>query len=342
MKQQNKLNGMRVLVTGGAGFLGSEVVRQLYEQNAEVTVFDNFSSGKIEYIERFDKAKVVKGDVCNKDAFSKVLNDQEIVVHLAALPFIPDCYYLPEEFFRVNTMGSVNALWRSIQSETVRLFVHISSSEVYGTAKCVPMDEEHPTIPHSSYAASKLAAERAVFTLHKEHDFPAAIIRPFNCYGPNITQPYIIPEIILQLLTGNDRIQLGNAESSRDFTYVSDTARGIVLALTEKRAIGETINLGTGKDIKIRDLAYLIAKRFGKPEITIEMDATRLRPYDVNQLVCDNMKAQKILGWKPQISLEEGLKRIIEWLMNNPMVFKGPFGGWPRAYRFGEAKDVQG
>jgi len=324
------LDEKKVLATGGAGFLGSEVVRQLCEQNADVTVLDDFSSGKMEYIRKFDGIKVVKGDICDSEVVSKTLKDQELVIHLAALPFIPDSYYHPEKFFKVNATGSVNIMWGSIQSETVKRFVHISSSEVYGTAKYVPMNEEHPTLPHSTYAASKLAADRAVFTMHKEHDFPTVIVRPFNSYGPNITQPYIIPEIVLQLLAQNDHIKLGNVKSSRDFTYVTDTARGIILASVEERVVSETINLGSGEEIKIRDLTSLIAKLLAK-QVKIETDPTRFRPHDVERLLCDNAKARRVLGWKPEIPLESGLKRTIEWIANNPIKFKGPFKGWYRA-----------
>ncbi|GAI52834.1 unnamed protein product, partial [marine sediment metagenome] len=144
---------------------------------------------------------------------------------------------------------------------------------VYGSAKYVPMDENHPTLPHSTYAASKLAADRAVFTLHKEHDFPTVIIRPFNSFGPRITQPYIIPEIVTQLLNG-DQLRLGNINASRDFTYVSDTARAIILALTEQKAVGETINIGSGKEVKIGDLARLIANLMNK-KVQIEQDKSR-------------------------------------------------------------------
>ena len=145
------------------------------------------------------------------------------------------------------------------------------------------MDEDHPLLPQSTYAVSKLAADRAVFTMHKEHDFPAVIIRPFNAYGPNVTQPYIIPEIVIQLLNGNSTLVLGNIESSRDFTYVEDTARGIILALCSDKVIGETLNLGVGDDIKIGDLSFLIAELLGQ-QIKIELDSSRLRPFDVNRL----------------------------------------------------------
>lgn len=327
------LEDVRVLVTGGAGFIGSEVVRQLCRLKARVTVLDNFSSGKREYIEGFDDLNIIEGDVCCESDASEAIKDQEVIVHMAALPFIPDSYHFPQEFFKVNTIGTINVIWQSIKSKSIERFAHISTSEVYGTAKYVPMDEEHPTLPHSTYAVSKLAADRAVFTMHKEHDFPAVLIRPFNSFGPNITQPYIIPEIILQLLDDNEVLHLGNVESSRDFTYVTDTARGILLALSEKKAIGEILNIGMGHDIKIKDLGILIAELMGK-QIKIETDDTRFRPYDVEKLYCSNKKAEKLLGWKPEVSLEDGLRMTIDWIKKNEVYFKDPFKGWPSTYNF--------
>lgn len=326
----NSLADARTLVTGGAGFIGSEVVKQLCETGATVTVLDNFTSGKKEYLAGLD-VRIVRGNICIQKVTSDALKDQEIVLHLAALPFIPDCYTNPEVFFQVNAMGTVNMMWGAIQSKSIEKFVHISSSEVYGSAKYVPMDENHPTLPHSTYAASKLAADRAVFTLHKEHDFPAVIIRPFNSYGPHITQPYIIPEIVTQLFN-RDQLILGNVNASRDFTYVSDTARAIILAAVEQKAIGETINIGSGGDIKIGDLAVLIADLIGK-KVSIVQDQSRFRPYDVERLFCNDSKARELLGWKPQVSLVDGLRTTIEWIKANPLKFKEPFKGWPRAMR---------
>lgn len=324
------LGEVKVLVTGGAGFIGSEVTRQLCELGAKITVFDNFASGKAEYLDGLG-VKIIRGDVCDKVSVSGALTDQEMVLHLAALPFIPDCYVNPSAFFEVNAIGTVNMMWGAIKSDSVKKFVHVSSSEVYGSAKYGPMDEDHPTLPHSTYAASKLAADRAVSTLHKEHSFPAVIIRPFNSYGPCITQPYIVPEIVTQLLNG-DWLRLGNIGASRDFTYVSDTARGIILALTEQKAVGETINIGSGRDVKIGDLASLIAGLMGK-KAKIVQDESRFRPYDVERLLCDNRKARELLGWEPKVSLEDGLKKTIEWIRANLIKFKEPFKGWPRVMR---------
>ena len=328
---QEKLKGARVLVTGGAGFIGSEVTTQLVHHAARVTVLDNLTSGKKQYLEGLP-VHVVRADICDKRTISRCLKDQEIVFHLAALPFIPDSYLNPQEFFRVNVEGTLNLLWKAIHSESVERFIYISSSKVYGTAQRIPMDEDHPTQPHSTYAVSKLAADRAVFTLHKEQDFPVVILRPFNSYGPRITQPYIIPEIAIQLLEGRGHLKLGNVESSRDFTFVEDTAKAIILASIANRAVGEVINIGSGTETKIQDLAALIAKII-KTKFVLDRDNSRIRPYDVDRLICNNSKAQNLLEWKPKVQLEDGLIQAVNWIRKNKVKFKAPFKGAVSWYR---------
>jgi len=314
----------RFLVTGGAGFVGNEVVRQLLAKESTVTVFDNFSSGKKNYLPNHKKLKVIRGNITNENDVKKAVKNQEAVINLAALPFIPDSYDHPADFFSVNTMGSVNMILESIRSKTVDIFVQISTSEVYGTAQKIPMDENHPTFPHSTYAVSKLAADRAAFTLHREHNFPTVIIRPFNSYGPRFTQPYIIPEIIRQI-SANRNLRLGNVKSSRDFTFVGDTARAILAATKEKKAIGEVINVGSGYDVTILKLANTILK-LSHMKSKIVYDRNRKRPFDVNKLVCDNSKAKRILKWKPVVSLEVGLKQTLDWAKNNDISLNSAFG----------------
>ena len=317
-------NEKRILVTGGAGFIGSEVVSQLIKKNAMVTVIDNFSFGKKQYLPKKNNLKIIEGDITDEKVVSRAVKDQEFVIHLAALPFIPDSFHYPANFFNVNAIGTVNLLWKSIQSKTVTRFIHISTSEVYGTAQHVPMDENHPTAPHSTYAVSKLAGDRVAFTLHKENGFPVVIIRPFNSYGPQYTQPYIIPEIMNQLLVGNKELMLGNIDATRDFTYVSDTADAIICSLDSKNAIGEIINVGSGNEISIRDLAFKISK-IAKKKIRIKYDKSRERPYDVNRLICNNKKALKLLGWKPKISMDQGLKKLFQWATKNKITFQSSF-----------------
>ena len=325
MIEMLNLKDKRILVTGGAGFIGSEVVSQLIKKNAIVTVLDNFSSGKKQYLPKNNKKlKIIKGDITDEKIVKRAVKDQESVIHLAALPFIPDSFYYPADFFNVNTTGSVNLLWKSIQSNSVDRFIHISTSEVYGSAQFVPMDENHPTAPHSTYAVSKLAGDRVAFTLHKENGFPVVIIRPFNSYGPKYTQPYIIPEIMNQLLQGTKELMLGNVDASRDFTYVSDTADAIIRSLSSKKAIGEIINVGSGNEISIRDLALKISK-IAKTKIKIRYDESRERPYDVNRLICNNKKAKTILDWTPKITMDQGLKKIFQWAMANRVTFQAPF-----------------
>ena len=329
------LSGKRILVTGGAGFLGSAVVRELCHAGAEVTVLDNFSSGKREYLENLTQTnglKILAGDICDQGMVEKSMRDAELVIHLAALPFIPDSYHHPKDFFRTNVEGTINLLLAASKAGTVERFVYISSSEVYGSAKSEPMNEDHPTLPPSTYAASKLAADRVTFTMSKEGAVPAVIVRPFNCFGPNITQPYIVPEIIGQASNGKGELWLGNVEACRDLTFVDDTARGIVLSAVAPRTVGEIINLGSGSAISIRELARKILSLMGK-RVEIRKDSSRMRPYDVERLICDNSKAKKILSWKPMIALEEGLRRTIDWVRGNSVHFQSPFENWYRTNR---------
>ena len=320
-----KLQDKRVLVTGGAGFIGSETVKQLLNQGALVTVFDNFSSGKMHFLPKQNKnLSIIKGDITNELAVAKATKNQEAIIHLAALPFIPDSFYYPVDFFKLNTVGSMNVFWSAVKSKTVDVVVNISTSEVYGSAQYSPMDENHPTSPFSTYAVSKLAADRAAFTLHKENGFPSIVIRPFNTYGPRFTQPYIIPEILSQLLHGNKELNLGNVNSTRDFTFVSDTVRGILKAMQAKKAIGEIINIGSENEIRIGALVTKLSKIM-KVKTRIKRDESRLRPYDVNRLVCNNKKAQKLLNWKPTISIDKGLKMTFDWARKNKVIFSAPF-----------------
>lgn len=317
----------RVLVTGGAGFIGSEMIRQLLEKKAIITVLDNFASGKKEYIPSNKKLRVITGDIVDEKIVKKAVKDQEIVYNLAALPFIPDSYHYPVDFFETNTIGNLNVLWESIKSKSIEVFIQISTSESYGSAQYSPMDENHPTTPYSTYAVSKLAADRAAFTLHKENGIPVVVIRPFNTYGPRFTQPYIIPEIINQLLSGVKELSLGNINATRDFTFVQDTVNGFLKAANEKKAIGEIINIGSGTEIKMQELAQKIIKISGK-NVKIKIDESRLRPYDVNRLICDNKKAKKLLKWEPMISMDEGLKITYDWAKKNKVVFNAPFKRW--------------
>ena len=307
----SNLKNKEILVTGGCGFIGSEIVKQLSLAGANVTIIDNLSSGKEKYIQGLSNVKLITADLLDDDAIKSAVKDKEYVINNAALPFIPDSYYIPKKFFDVNVNATISLALAVIKEKKAKRFVHISSSEIYGTAKYIPMDENHHTIPQSTYAVSKLAGERVVFTMHKEHNLPAVIIRPFNSFGPNITQPYIIPEIIRQM-EKSDVIKLGNLNAKRDLTYVTDTARGIILSLVKEGVIGEVINIGSQRSYSIKDLVSLISEIMGK-KVSIKVDPSRFRPYDVDTLICNYERATKLLGWKPEITVKEGLEKTIEW-----------------------------
>ena len=305
------LKNKEVLVTGGCGFIGSEIVKQLSQIGANVTIIDNLSSGKEKYIQGLSNVKLITADLLDDHAIESVVKDKEYVINNAALPFIPDSYYMPKKFFDVNVNATISLALAVIKEKKAKRFVHISSSEIYGTARYTPMDENHQTTPQSTYAVSKLAGERVVFTMHKEHNLPAVIIRPFNSFGPNITQPYIIPEIIRQM-EKNDVIKLGNLNAKRDLTYVTDTARGIILSLVKEGVIGEVINIGSQRSFSIRELVSLISEIMDK-KVSVEVDPSRFRPYDVDTLICNYERATKLLGWKPEITVKEGLEKTVEW-----------------------------
>lgn len=332
MRILEELKNKEVLLTGGCGFIGSEVTRQISDLGAKITIIDNLSSGKEEYVKKIPNVSLINAELNDKERIQDLVKEKDYVINLAALPFIPDSYFYPNEFFEANVNATINLALAVSKEKKIKRFVHISSSEIYGSARHVPMDENHPTTPQSTYAVSKLAGERVVYTMHKEHNFPAVIIRPFNSFGPNITQPYIIPEIISQILKNKEEITLGNINSKRDLTFVSDTARGIILALVVEGIVGETINIGSQRALSIKELVQKISSIM-KKEVSINVDSTRFRPDDVDTLVCDYNKANKLLGWKPEISINEGLEATIEWVKENGISFNKPFKGWTSSYR---------
>jgi len=321
MEKSNMDNCMKeenVLVTGGAGFIGSALVRELSKEGANVVVYDNFLYGdrcNLVDVEE-NHIQTVNGDVLSWKIYNAIKkHDVQYVFHLAAEPYIPHCYDNPEKFFDVNVKGTMNVLM-ACKTFDVKRVLHFSSSEVYGTAQYTPMDENHPTLPLSNYAVSKLAADRLCFVFHHEHGIPVIILRPFNCYGPRETQPYVIPEIISQLSRGNI-VKLGNIKAKRDFTYVEDTVKAAIAAMKSDISNGEVVNVGSNKAPSIEELAYLVGKLIGYDDIEIEVDSSRLRPMDVNVLQCDYSKIKKYTGWEPIVNIEEGLKRTIDWYKEN-------------------------
>jgi len=311
------LEDKNILVTGGAGFIGSALTRELLKEKANVIVYDNFIYGdQGNIIELGDDIRIIIGDILSwklQDTMKRFHIDY--VFHLAAEPYIPHCYDNPEKFINVNIIGTMNVLMAAKLFDVEKI-IHFSSSEVYGTSKYSPMDEKHPTLPLSTYAVSKLSADRICYVWAKEHNIPVVIMRPFNSYGPCETQPYVIPEIIMQLAKSNT-VKLGNIKAERDFTYVDDTVRGAIGLLTNDIPIGKVINIGSGCSTSIEALAHQIGYAFGYDVIEIIIDKSRLRPIDVDVLKCDYSQINSLTGWEPTISLRDGLKKTIDWFMNN-------------------------
>lgn len=308
-----ELSDKNVFVTGGAGFIGSTLVRELLSEGSNVVVFDNFASGVNSNIEEVrDKIISIEGDIRDPKLVD-ILKEHEIdaVFNLAAEPYIPHCYDRPKNFFEVNANGAMNVMLSSREAGVERILQY-SSSEVYGTANYVPMDEHHPTLPASTYAVSKLAADRLCFTLYHEQDIPVIILRQFNTYGPRETHPYIIPELITQLSNTN-KLKLGNIKARRDLTYVDDSARGAVELMKCDDAVGEVVNLGSGKDWSVEELAHIIAELMDRDDIEITVEDVRLRPLDVEWLQANYFKVHRLTGWDPKVDITEGLKRTIEW-----------------------------
>jgi len=307
------------LVTGAGGFIGSHLVETLVASGAQVRAFVRYNSrgdwGLLSMLpaDRLRQVEVIAGDLRDPAAVGAALQGVTHVFHLAALIAIPYSYLHPGEVVETNVIGTLNVLQAARQAGLERL-VHTSTSEVYGTALRVPIDENHPLQGQSPYSASKIGADKLAESFYRAFDLPVVTVRPFNTYGPRQSARAVIPTIITQALSG-DVIRLGNLEARRDLTYVTDTVAGFLRAAETPGIEGQTFNLGTGTEIRIRDLAREIVALIGR-EIEIQVDPARLRPEksEVQRLISDNRRAQEVLGWVPQVPLREGLAHTIEWI----------------------------
>lgn len=308
-----------VLVTGAGGFIGSHLVEDLLAKGAHVRAFVRYNSrGDAGFLRLAppslsDSLEVVAGDLREWQAVRQAVKDCEIVFHLGALISIPFSYQHPYEVAETNFMGTLNVLM-ACRYLGVRRLVHTSTSEVYGTARQVPIDENHPLQGQSPYSASKIGADKLAESFFCSYDLPVVTVRPFNTFGPRQSARAVIPAIISQALA-QSKIQLGNLNTRRDFTYVSDTVRGFLLAAEAKDVEGQVFNLGTGEEILIGDLAQKIIRMVGRPvELTVDPERLRPEPSEVMRLISDNSLAGKRLGWKPDVSLEDGLEQTIAWV----------------------------
>ena len=312
----------KVLVTGAGGFLGSHLAEALVARGAQVRALVHYNSrndwGLLELLPSGIKGnlEVVAGDITDPFGMARLVAGCDVVFHLAALIGIPYSYAAPAHYVAVNVTGTLNLL-EAARTQGVEAFVHTSTSETYGTAAYIPMDEGHPLKGQSPYSASKIAADKLVESYYCSFGLPAVTVRPFNAFGPRQSARAVIPTIITQALTG-DTIQLGDTEPRRDFTYASDTVEGFIKAADCPQAIGQVINLGTGRSLSVGELAQTIVTLMGGDK-TIANDPIRLRPggSEVWHLECDNRRAQEILGWAPNVDLETGLKRTIDYIRPN-------------------------
>jgi NAD dependent epimerase/dehydratase len=311
------MNGKRVLVTGADGFIGSHLTEMLVKRGAHVralSLYNSFNNwGWLEDIEGLGSVEVVTGDIRDPHFVKVITRDIDVVFHLAALIAIPYSYVAPDSYVQTNITGTLNVV-QAAKENGVKRVLHTSTSEVYGTARYVPINEEHPLQPQSPYSASKIAADAIAMSFYNAFDLPLTIVRPFNTYGPRQSARAVIPTAITQILAGKQSIKLGSLTPTRDFNYVEDTCRGFIALAECDAAVGATVNIGSNYEVSIGDTVKLIAEIIGR-DVEILSDDVRVRPgkSEVERLWCDNSMIARLTGFKPEVSLREGLERSIDW-----------------------------
>ena len=319
---------LNVLVTGADGFIGSHLVEKLLEDGYNVRAFVYYNSfNSWGWLDTLDKNKLSKieifsGDIRDPNGVKEAMKGIDIVFHLAALIAIPFSYHSPDSYVDTNIKGTLNVLQAARDLKTKRILI-TSTSEVYGTAKYVPIDENHPYQGQSPYSATKIGADRLAESFYKSFNMPITIVRPFNTYGPRQSSRAVIPTIITQLLNGETEIKLGALTPTRDFNYVKDTVKGFIEIAKSENTIGEEINIATCSEISIEELALEIINQIN-PKAKIICDEERLRPdkSEVNRLLGCNKKIKKLTNWSPEYSFEEGIKETIEWFKNEEVLKK--------------------
>jgi len=317
-----KIKGKKVLVTGAGGFVGSHLVEALVKKEAKVTALVHYNSrndwGMLEDVGKkaLEEVKVASGDLRDSDCVRMAVLGQQVVFHLGALIGIPYSYVNPRDVVDTNLYGTLNVLSAACDSDVEKI-VHTSTSEIYGTAQYVPMDEKHPPHPQSPYAASKLGADLLALSFHRSFDLPVGVIRPFNIYGPRQSARAVIPSIITQALV-KGKISLGSVSPTRDLTYVQDSVSGFIAFAECDGTTGEVVNLGSSCEVSITQIVELVSKCLGK-KIETERKKERIRPKksEVERLFSDSGKAKELFDWNPQTDLVTGLNRTISWIEKN-------------------------
>lgn len=310
----------KVLVTGADGFIGSHLVELLLEQGYQVralSLYNSFNNwGWLEDIPRLKEVDVVTGDVRDPFFCKEITKDIDTIFHLAALIAIPYSYVAPQSYVETNVTGTLNICKAALENNVSRV-IHTSTSEVYGTAQYVPIDEKHPLQPQSPYSASKISADMMAMSFYNSFKLPVTTARPFNTYGPRQSARAVIPTIITQLANGMKKIRLGDVQPTRDFNYVHDTCRGFLALAGSDKTIGHTINIGSNYEISIGETFNLI-KRLMNVDAEYEVDQDRIRPEksEVHRLWCDNTLIKELTAYEPQVGIEQGLQRTIEWFLS--------------------------
>lgn len=318
----------KVLVTGADGFIGSHLTEELVKKGYEVKAFVYYNSfntwGWLDTLpqELMNRIEVFQGDIRDPNGVKEAMKDCHVVFHLAALIAIPFSYHSPDTYVDTNIKGTLNVLQAARDLGTQRVLV-TSTSEVYGTAQYVPIDEQHPYQGQSPYSATKIGADRLAESFYRSFDLPVTIVRPFNTYGPRQSARAVIPTIVTQLLAGKEEIKLGSLTPTRDFNYVKDTVNGFISIYESKRTIGQEINIATQKEISIGQLAEELIQQIN-PKANIICDDQRLRPgkSEVNRLLGSNKKIKELTDWKPQYTFEQGLAETIQFLKENMDKYK--------------------